>query len=145
LAYRGRIAGHPDVASLVGRALGCRITTNEDSPGRIAEMHAKTAMVLALTDPVTAKAVLDRAAPADRQVPGDLRGRRDWLFAVALADPERAIAEIDRQIDAAKASPEGVQGTSLIELLITLTQPTEADMVRELNIWASLPGGRDGD
>jgi RNA polymerase sigma factor (sigma-70 family) len=145
LAFRARMAGHPDVASIVARALACRITMYRESPGRVAEMQAKTAIALALADPVTAKAVLDRAVPPGQPVPGDLVARRDWIFAVALADPERAIAEIDRQIDRAKTSPEGLQRTSLVELLITLTQPTEADMVRELNKWASLPGGRDGD
>jgi hypothetical protein len=145
LAYQARLAGHPDVASIEGRALACRLTLRMDSPEQVAEMQAKAAMILSLTDPATAKFVLDRAAPPGQPAPGNLRLRREWLFAVALTDPKRAISEVDHQIDEVANSRENLQGTNLIELLITLTQPNEADTVRELTMWVGLPGGRDDD
>jgi hypothetical protein len=144
IGYQARLAGYRDMQSVVGRILACRPNNQYDSPSNLAEMNAKTAMGLALIDPATAKWVLDRAVPAaDRQVPGHLRQRREWLFAVAIADPQRGIAEIDKIIEQARNSQDGVGGTSLIELLITLTQPSEAEMVRELARWAMTAWRRD--
>ena len=145
VAYQARLAGYADMESVVGRVLACRVNTLRDSPRHVAEMHAKTAMTLALTDPVTAKWLLDRAAPSGQPVPGELVNRREWLFAVVMADPERGMAEIDRRIERAKSSQEAVRGTDLIELLITVTQPTEADLVRELGGWASVAWPRERD
>jgi hypothetical protein len=72
--------------------------------------------------------------------------RREVLFAVALADPERALGLIDQAIDQAQKSSEVFGRSSLIELMMTLTAPTEKLRVNQLNHWVShswTPGSED--
>jgi hypothetical protein len=137
-AVRARQAGYPDLAGATARVLATRPTAHfGTSAQEITDTLAKAAAVLSLTDPVGARELLARAAPAGRPGPDELAGRRDVLIAFALADPERATALVDRLIDQAGQRPTGLQGSGLIELLDTLTTPP-ADRLRPLGDWLSL-------
>jgi 5-hydroxyisourate hydrolase-like protein (transthyretin family) len=142
-AYHARLAGYPDMASVVARVLACRPT---NPPFDVSHILLHTAIPLSLTDPVTARQLVQQALPDDHP-PKDKRHRsRKALFAVALADPERGIRLVDEVIDDALKSSDGLRGTSLVELVMTLTAPSEQLRVRQLNTWIDhswTPGTED--
>jgi hypothetical protein len=134
IAYQARMAGYADMQSVVARVLACR-------GGGIrgdAKTDATLAVLLSLTDREAAKWVSDQAWPPDRAVTSELQSDREWVrawfFAVAMANPERGIAEIDRRIESIKRTRGSSHYTTeLIDLLMILTQPPEADLFRELS------------
>jgi hypothetical protein len=133
-AYHARLAGYPDMASVVARVLACR-PTNEYRHHDASNTLVHAAIPLSLTDPATARQLVQQALPDDQPVPGSRRRSRETLFAVVLADPERGIRVIDQILDEALQSKDGLQGTSLIELIETLTARAEQLRVRQLNMW----------
>jgi protocatechuate 3,4-dioxygenase beta subunit len=145
-AYDARLAGYPDMASVVARVLATRPTTAQGfaSPREVTDTLLQAAMPLSFCDPVTARRLVEQALPGNRLASDD-GDRRTLLFAVALADPERAVGLVDHLIDQARKSKEGVSGTSLIELMLTLTAATEQLRARELGTWihSLKPRGED--
>jgi hypothetical protein len=123
--YQARLAGDPNLPETINLALSIRPTTKWFTPERLAADLAEIAMTLALTDPVTARQVLDQALPAGRPTPGDLGDQRSWLFALALADPERAMPEIARRIERVKTRKATLSSTSLLELAEVLTYTSD--------------------
>jgi hypothetical protein len=135
-AYHARLAGYPDMASVVARVLACRPTDQcGNSPFDVRNVLLHTAIPLSLTDPVTARQLVKQALPADHPHKDNRHRSREALFAVALADPERGMRLVDEIIDDALKSSDGLSGTSLIELVMTLTAPSEQLRVRQLNSW----------
>jgi hypothetical protein len=123
IAYQARRAGHPDLDSVIAHVWALRPTGAFDSPTRLNEQLVNTALILALTDPPTARALVDRALPPGRPIPAEFARRRETLFVLALADPERAVGVIDQRIEAARKSKDGLSGSGLVELLHILTTP----------------------
>ena len=58
VAGQAREVDYPDLESLVARVLALRMSPQEDTPARVTEAHAATALVLALADPATARQIL---------------------------------------------------------------------------------------
>src|SRR5262249_15645847 len=50
--------GYPDMEIVIARVLAVRQSSRYESPARVTESHLATAMILALTDPTTARQIL---------------------------------------------------------------------------------------
>jgi hypothetical protein len=144
-ARQAQLANHPDVQSVISRILACRPTTADDSPNNVIVYQSQMATGLALVDPLTAKWVLTRAAPASRPLPSEIVDNRDWLFAVALADPERGIGEVDRRFTAVRERRLEMNRTGLIELIEILAQASDEERYKNLAIFSGFVWPRDDD
>jgi hypothetical protein len=83
----------------------------------------KVALALALTDPTSAKQVLDRAlTPADRESWHRYQDR-EKLLALALADPANAKTAVDSAIAGIVRQKSGFVHTGVSALATVLTQP----------------------
>jgi hypothetical protein len=147
-AYHAQLAGYPDMASVVARVLACRPTTQYGyyTPEGVANTLQRTAIPLSFTDPITARKLVEQALREYKPSHNNRARSRQALFAAALADPERAMRLIDEVIDETLKSKDGLRGTSLVELMLTLAAPSEQLRVRQLNVWIGqswTPGTED--
>jgi hypothetical protein len=141
VAAQAKQIGHPDLTSLVARALAMRGAGREESPERLNNQRVNLATGLALVDPAAARHLLAAVAPPDEFVTMALSNQRDWTFALALADPERAKTIVDKRIEKAKAGGRNVLSFGgLSELGRILTTQNRLD---ELGMWGSLPLRKD--
>ncbi len=131
---QARAIGYPDLDSLGYRVLAMRTTNQYDSPTRVLESMVATAMVLALSNPVTAKQILE-GIETDESVIGTgfSSVRREHLFlAWALADPKHAAELFDKELVALNANPDtSLQHSGLAEMAEILTV-AEADRAYHL-------------
>lgn len=131
--YKAKEIGHPELATLVARALALRPSgrgnwSPEDRPRELVGF----AMVLALTDPAAARHVLAGVAPPEQFVKRALHERRAWLFVLALADPARAVTLMDRQLEGLenfKGGGNALGQTGLVELSSILTARNRLEAV----------------
>src|SRR5205823_2693503 len=85
LSYAKRI-NHPDLAGLRDRVLAAR-TPPSDHPFRDQiDPNVKVAEALALTDPDTARRMLDKVLPPAERIKVDLPQLANVMIAVALCD-----------------------------------------------------------
>ncbi|HLJ94844.1 MAG TPA: sigma-70 family RNA polymerase sigma factor, partial [Gemmataceae bacterium] len=92
--------GYPDMESIIARVLAVRQTNYYESPARVIESHLATAMILALTDPATARQILHAIEPQSAAIGTGYSSirRRYWLPAWALADLPHAVELFDREL-----------------------------------------------
>jgi hypothetical protein len=121
--YRAKQAGHPDLASVRDRVLAARSRRPESPFQQNHDPNTQTAVVLALTDPDTAKMILDRFLPPGRiKDPAD-RFFRETVIALALADPAGLDPKVDALVAEAARAKEGFQYGPLADVAAILTDP----------------------
>jgi protocatechuate 3,4-dioxygenase beta subunit len=131
VAGLARKIGYPDRDSVIARVLAVRQTNRYESPARVTESHLATALILALSDPTTAKQILRAIEPRNAVIgTGYSSIRRNfWLPAWALADLPHAVELFDRELaglqkkDTINLQDNGMAG--MIEIL-TIPPPERA-------------------
>jgi uncharacterized GH25 family protein len=105
LGIHARMAGYPDMESVVFRVMATRVTTkNTWSPAAVQESAVSTALFLALLDRTLAKEMLQAVEPYSDSLGtgGSGIGVRDWLRAWALVDPPHAVELTQHHLATAK-------------------------------------------
>jgi hypothetical protein len=105
LAFHARLAGYPDMDSVIYRVLAMRQTTKDSwSPAGATESSVAIALFLALVDRALAKQMLQSLEVNSDAIGsgGTGVGSRDWLRAWALVDPPHSVALFERELAAAK-------------------------------------------
>lgn len=131
--YKANEIGHPELATLVARALALRPSGRDNwSPEDRPRQLVKFALVLALTDPAAARQVLAGIAAPEQFLKRAVHERRAWLFVLALADPARAVSLVDRQLEGLenfKGGGNALGQTGLVELSSILTARNRLEAV----------------
>ena len=137
LAVHAKMAGYPDMDSVIYRALAMRPTTKSTgNPAATQDSNVVMALFLALVDRRLAKETLQAIEPNCDAIGSGWCGIgvRDWLRAWALVDPAHTADLVERQLAAAKDENAkrllwyGVQGvlelwnSSRDEVLMCLTR-----------------------
>jgi protocatechuate 3,4-dioxygenase beta subunit len=94
LGIHARMAGYPDMESVIFRVMATRVTTkNTWSPAAVQESAVSTALFLAILDRTLAKEMLQAVEPYSDSLGtgGSGIGVRHWLRAWALVDPPHAV------------------------------------------------------
>jgi hypothetical protein len=105
LSVHARMAGYPDMESVICRVLATRVTMkNTWSPVAVQESSVASALFLALVDRPLAKEMLQAVEPNSEAIGSGCCGIgiRDWLKAWALVDPPHTVELVERQLAAAK-------------------------------------------
>jgi protocatechuate 3,4-dioxygenase beta subunit len=105
LGIHARMAGYPDMESVIFRVMATRVTTkNTWSPVAVQESAVSTALFLALLDRTLAKEMLQAVEPYSDSLGtgGSGIGVRDWLRAWALVDPPHAVELAQHHLATAK-------------------------------------------
>jgi hypothetical protein len=141
VAGQAREIGYPDMESVVARVLAVRQIDRYESPARATESQVATAMVLALTDPATARQLLLPLEPRKNLIGSGYSSirRSFWLQAWALADLTHAVELFDRELAALKQDgttdlyDNGVVG--MIELLTTPPEERARYLLRHYGVF----------
>ncbi len=105
LAVHAKLAGYPDMQSVIDRVLATRLTTkNTWNPMAVEESNVATAVYLALVDRPLAREMLQAVEPdCDALGAGCCGiGVSEWIKAWALVDPSHTADLVERQFAAAK-------------------------------------------
>ena len=127
LVYQATQVGYPHIESLVARTLSLRMTLSDvHSEQYLINGHARTAMVLALTDSRTARQMLIDLAPRRaRHKIERFTDNNKWFSAWALSDPvvayQLASAVLDRQVTGGEVSE--LWRTGVLNVANLLTTP----------------------
>jgi uncharacterized GH25 family protein len=126
-----REIGYPDLESLAYRVMALRPTLQEDSPARVIESLAATAMVLALAEPAMAKQILEGIEPRGNLVGTGYSSIRKehFLMAWALSDHKHASELFEKTLAARLAEPNAsLEGSGLVEMagILTVAPPDRA-------------------
>ena len=121
--YRAKQLGHPDLAGLRDKVLAALPATVDGAFGRANGPNVADALVLALTDPTTARELLAARLSAADLTAMDNGLYRDPLLAIALADPEAAVRIVDEVVARTVARKKGYQYTNLGTLASVLCWP----------------------
>ena len=105
LAVHARMAGYPDMESVIARVMATRVTMkNTWSPVAVQESSVASAMLLALVDRRLAKDMLQAVEPNSDAIGSGCCGigACEWFNAWALVDPLHAAEVIERHFAAPK-------------------------------------------
>jgi hypothetical protein len=128
VARQAQDIGYPDMDSVIARVLAVRQIDRHESLARITESHAVTAMILALTDPPTAKHLLRSIEPRKDVIGTGYSSirRQYWLQAWALADLPHAVELFDRELAGLKKETTiDLQNNGMVGMIEILTIPPE--------------------
>jgi protocatechuate 3,4-dioxygenase beta subunit len=120
--------GYPDMDSVIARVLAVRQIDRYESPARVTESHAATALILALTDATTAKQILRSIEPRNAVIGTGYSSirRQLWLPAWALADLHHAGELFDRELASFKEKATiDLQDNGMTRMVEILTIPPE--------------------
>ena len=126
--------GHPDMLSVVNRALAARLCASQlYSPVQAAECNAQLAALLAMADPATARDVLQWLEPQSEQLahPRSSGNCDCWILAWLLAEPSRGRELFEKRLLELKAKPGDYQFYQLLELVRTLVLPVQ-ERIRQI-------------